>query len=87
MPKDNFPSDLTGSVLKYYRRLSDVILQSEFAIVYRNDILTNVKSVSAPWNLVKQNNLENTVSEVHKLEETILTAPFSTAEFEFEYSK
>jgi hypothetical protein len=86
-PKDSSPSDLVSSVLKYYPRLSNVTLQGELARVYNNDILTNVKSVCALWNLVKENNLENTVSEVHKLEETALTAPVSTAEFLFEYSK
>jgi hypothetical protein len=84
-PKDSFPTDLMRSVLKYYPRLSNFTLQRQLAVVYRNDISTNVKSACALWSLVKENNRANTVSEAHKLEETALTAPVSTAPVEFEY--
>jgi hypothetical protein len=55
-------------------------LESELSVVYTNDTLANVKSVFALWNLVKENNLENTLSEVHKLVEILQTTQVSTAE-------
>jgi hypothetical protein len=73
--KERFPSELVGSVVKYYPMLSKDKLESELSVVYRNDTFTNVKSVSVLWYLVKENNLENTLSEVHKLVEIVLAMP------------
>jgi hypothetical protein len=58
--------------------LSKDKLESELSVVYRNDTFANVKSVFALWNLVNENNLENTLSEVHKLVEVALTSGSST---------
>jgi hypothetical protein len=80
--KERFPSELVSSVVKYYPMLSKDKLESELSVVYRNDTFANVTSVFALWNLVKENNLENTLSEVHKLVEIVLTPPVSTAESE-----
>jgi hypothetical protein len=38
------------------------------------------------WNLVKESILENTLSDVHKLVDTVLTAPVSTVESELCFS-
>jgi hypothetical protein len=76
--KERFPSELVGSVVKCYPMLSKDKLESELSVVYRNDTFANVKSVFALWNLVEENNLENTLSEVHKLVETALTNGSST---------
>jgi hypothetical protein len=77
--RERFPSEIVGSVMKYYPMLSKDKLESELSIVYRNDTFANVKSVFALWNLLKENNLETTLSEVHKLVEIVLTTPVSTA--------
>jgi hypothetical protein len=71
-----------SSVLKYCPMLSKDKLESEFSVVYRSDTFANVKSVFALWNLVKEKSLENTLSEVHRLVETEVTPPVSTAESE-----
>jgi hypothetical protein len=60
--------------------LSKDKLESELrvSVVCRNDTFANVKSICVFWNLVKEHSLENTLSEVHKLVEIVLTTPFST---------
>jgi hypothetical protein len=80
--KERFPSELVSSVLKQYPMLSKDKLESELSVAYKNDTFANVKSVFAIWNLAKENNLENTLSEVHKLVGIALTTPVSTAESE-----
>jgi hypothetical protein len=77
--KERFRSELMSSVVKYYPMLSKDKLESELSVVYRNDTFANAKSVFALWNLVKENNLENILSEVYKL---ALTTPVSTEESE-----
>jgi hypothetical protein len=62
--------------------LSKDQLQSELSVVYTNDTFANVKPVFALRDLVKENNLENTLSEVHKLLEVVLTSSVSTTESE-----
>jgi hypothetical protein len=52
---------------------------SELSVVYRNYTFSNVRAF---WNLEKENNLENTLSEVHKLVEIVLIIPVLTAESE-----
>jgi hypothetical protein len=41
--------------------LSKDKLQSELSVAFRSDTFANVKSIFALWNLVKENNLENTL--------------------------
>jgi hypothetical protein len=41
-------------------------------VVYANDTFYNAKSTSALWNLVKENNLGKTISEMYKLVELVL---------------
>jgi hypothetical protein len=62
--------------------LSKNKLERDLSVVYRNDTFADVKSVFSLWNLVKENNLENTLSEVHKIVEIVLTTPVPTAESE-----
>jgi hypothetical protein len=76
--KERFPSELVGSVVKYYPTLSKDTLESELSVVYRNDTFANVKSVFALLNLVKENNPENTLLEVYKLVEVAQTSGSST---------
>jgi hypothetical protein len=76
--KERFPSELVGNVVKYYPMLSKDKLESELSVVYRNDTFADVKSVFVLWNLVKEHNLENTLSEVHKLVEIALSSGNST---------
>jgi hypothetical protein len=63
--------------VKYYLTPSKDKLECELTVVYRNDTLANVKFVFALWKLEKENNLENTHSEVNKLVEIVLTLPVS----------
>jgi hypothetical protein len=84
--KERFPSELVGTVVKYYPTLSKDKLESELSIVHRNYTFANVKSVFALWNLLKENNLETTLSELHKLVEIVLITPVSTARSEHCFS-
>lgn len=65
----------SGLVVKYCHTLLKDKLEIELSVLYRNDKFANIKSICALWNLVKQNNLENTFSEVNKLVETVPTTP------------
>jgi hypothetical protein len=55
-------------------------LESELSVPYRNDTFANVKSIFAVWNLVKEHSPENTLLEVQKLMEIVLTSLFLTLE-------
>jgi hypothetical protein len=37
------------------------ISESELSVFYRNNVLANVKSFCALWNLAEENNVENTL--------------------------
>lgn len=80
--KDSFPKELVTNAVKFYPMLSKDKLESELTVVYRNNTFKDVKSVLALWELLKANNLENALSEVHKLTDIVLTTPISTAESE-----
>lgn len=41
-------------------------LGGELSVVYKNDTFSNIKLIFALWNLVKENNLENILPEIHK---------------------
>jgi hypothetical protein len=58
---ERFPGELVSSVLKYSPMLSKNKLESELFAVYRNDTFADGKSVCTLWNLVKENNLGNTL--------------------------
>jgi hypothetical protein len=66
-----------SSVVKYCPMLSNDTLESELSVGHRSYTFADVKSVYDLWNLVKENNLETTLSEMYKLVRTVPTTPVS----------
>jgi hypothetical protein len=61
--------------VKYSPTPSNDKLEHELSVVYRNEPFANAKFICVLLNLLKENNLENTILEMHKLVETAITTP------------